>query len=47
MVSNMSLGLLSWLVEKNNGDVSPWFFLDAEKVPENYKKNIWSIVCTI
>jgi len=44
MVSNMSLGLLSWLVEKNNGDVSPWFFLDAEKVPENYKKNIWSIV---
>ena len=44
MVSNMSLGLLSWLVEKNNGDVSPWFFLDAEKVPENYKKNLWSIV---
>lgn len=44
MVSNMSLGLLSWLIDKNDGDVSPWFFLDAEKVPENYKKHIWSIV---
>ncbi len=44
MVSNMSLGLLSWLVKKHNGDISPWFFLDADSVPENYKKNIWSIV---
>ena len=44
MISDMSLGLLSWLVGKNDGDISHWFFLEAEKVPENYKKNIWSIV---
>lgn len=44
MVSSMSLGLLAWLIEESNGDVSRWFFLDAKKVPEKYKKNIWTIV---
>ena len=40
----MSLGLLSWLIEENSGEISNWFFLDAKKVPERYKKYIWSIV---
>lgn len=44
MVSSLSLELLSWLVENNNGDVSGWYFLDATKVPEKFKKSVWAIV---
>lgn len=44
MVSRMALGLLYWLIEKNNGDVSKWYFLNTDQVPERYNKNIWTIV---
>ena len=43
MVSSMSLDFLSWLVETNNGDISRLCFLDASKVPESFKKNLWTI----
>ena len=44
MISRMSLELLSWLVDKNNGDVSSWYILDASKVPDKFKKSLWDIV---
>lgn len=43
MLSSMSLDFLSWLVERNDGDISRGCFLEASKVPEEFQKYLWDI----